>query len=544
MSIASRITSMSNHIENVYNEIKKFGVDLTSTNKNLENITNVLNDNIYSRLPQVDNSSDSSQLLNAQNGKVDEFKMYGNTEQNSYSGKNLCNGATQNVYLNISANSCGIATDNSGLYIPVNGGNYTISTTETQVRYRVACVNNEPSSTAQTAYKGQNKDNTSDTITIDTTGYSYLIVNATDLTKIQIEQGSTATSWEPFVGGSPSPSPNYPQPIKVVTGTQTINVSGKNLYKPFNFVKTNSNIDFTYSTDGSLKGNGTASPTALSMFSSEATNYLITLPAGTYTISGANNKMNLEVVNSSGTNIASTENTSLGARTFTIDSETQVFIRAKVFNGTVVNNEKIYPQLERSSSVSSYEPYYTPQNYTINLGSLEFCEIGDYRDEIYKNNGNWYKKAYIGKVVLDGSEPDWSYRESGVTGIVTSSHLIDDMLSGNYLDGLANYFHNDKSGKEMNSIRFGVNNSRIYLYYSKDMFTSRDDLIAWLPTHNLIAYYPLATPIDIPITDTTLINQLEALSVFTGTNHFTISNTNNILPYIYVKRLKNLESLS
>ena len=113
-------------------------------------------------------------------------------------GKNLCNGINQNVYLNNATNQCGIASNNSGLYIQVNGGNYTISTTATQERYRVACSNNEPSTAAQTSYIGKNKDNTSNSITIDTTGYSYLVVNATDLTKIQIEKGNSASEFQPY----------------------------------------------------------------------------------------------------------------------------------------------------------------------------------------------------------------------------------------------------------------------------------------------------------------------------------------------------------
>lgn len=115
-------------------------------------------------------------------------------------GKNLCNGINQNVYLNTAVNTCGIASNNSGLYIKVDGGNYTISTTASQTRYRVACSNVIPPSVGSaTAYNGQNKDGTSNSITIDTTGYKYLIVNATDLTKIQIEKGSTATTYEPYV---------------------------------------------------------------------------------------------------------------------------------------------------------------------------------------------------------------------------------------------------------------------------------------------------------------------------------------------------------
>lgn len=41
----------------------------------------------------------------------------------------------------------------------------------------------------------------------------------------QLELGSTATSYEPYVGGTPSPNPDYPQPIQTVTGDQTVTIN-------------------------------------------------------------------------------------------------------------------------------------------------------------------------------------------------------------------------------------------------------------------------------------------------------------------------------
>lgn len=46
-----------------------------------------------------------------------------------------------------------------------------------------------------------------------------------DYTDTQLEFSSTATSYEPYVGGTASPNPSYPQTVNVVTGTQTITVT-------------------------------------------------------------------------------------------------------------------------------------------------------------------------------------------------------------------------------------------------------------------------------------------------------------------------------
>ena len=42
---------------------------------------------------------------------------------------------------------------------------------------------------------------------------------------LQLEASATATSYEPYVGGIPAPNPDYPQNIHVVTGEQTVTVS-------------------------------------------------------------------------------------------------------------------------------------------------------------------------------------------------------------------------------------------------------------------------------------------------------------------------------
>lgn len=50
------------------------------------------------------------------------------------------------------------------------------------------------------------------------------------ISNFQIELGSTPTDFEPYVGGIPSPNPSYPQDIRVVSGGQTIKIDGKNLF--------------------------------------------------------------------------------------------------------------------------------------------------------------------------------------------------------------------------------------------------------------------------------------------------------------------------
>ena len=48
---------------------------------------------------------------------------------------------------------------------------------------------------------------------------------AISLSNIQIEEGATATPYEPFVGGMASPNPQFPQPVQTVTGTQAVSIT-------------------------------------------------------------------------------------------------------------------------------------------------------------------------------------------------------------------------------------------------------------------------------------------------------------------------------
>lgn len=63
----------------------------------------------------------------------------------------------------------------------------------------------------------------------DTVYFRFDINNGTmtaEFYDIQLEYGSSATAYEPYTGGQPSPSPNYPQPIEVTDQPITVTVKG------------------------------------------------------------------------------------------------------------------------------------------------------------------------------------------------------------------------------------------------------------------------------------------------------------------------------
>lgn len=148
-------------------------------------------------------------------------RINGSTSQQTYTGKNLLNpNDVQSIFLYSGADRAAWSSGNTGVAIAIEQNTiYTVSTTTSQARYRVAVCDSIPVQGGGdvTCYSGSNRDGTSSSITINSGSHTYIIVNATDVTKIQLEKNNQATSFEPYVGGIASPNPNYPQEVQDTT---------------------------------------------------------------------------------------------------------------------------------------------------------------------------------------------------------------------------------------------------------------------------------------------------------------------------------------
>lgn len=183
-------------------------------------------------------------LTDSDNGKIMDMMLYGKSEQKQYSGKNLL--PTTMYDNNIVQN--GITFTNNG------DGSVTASGTATDTTYFTLWGYNKLGNEGilpglkvgetvsvsdcllqETNSKELLKITTNGTVTINsstTTMFVGIRINKnTTVNKTyypQIEKGSEATSYEPYTGGQPSPSPDYPQEIKSVVNP-TVKVCGKNL---------------------------------------------------------------------------------------------------------------------------------------------------------------------------------------------------------------------------------------------------------------------------------------------------------------------------
>lgn len=366
--------------------------------------------------------------------------------------------------------------------------------------------------------------------------------------RAQIEKGSTATSYEPYVGGTPSPNPDYPQDIRVVTGENVVKVTGKNILKPSeNLQASRQGLTNVVNDDGSIitSGKPTANWNSVVYPIVDITDMLE--DGETYTISQKvkTNKLYLQV-NARNKNTGNVQYIALDnatSKSFTVDKSSYTYsylIQSPLITTwgddtlTITN----YYQLEKSSQATDFEPY-QEQTYTLNLGSIELCGLGDngeggylYKDSIYRNlgDGKWYVHKDVGKIMLDESKT-YSSLDDGPNGIkrfkFTDSSIrnipnyslgvISDIWKGAvYGSGEISEFH-------PNTIAM-LSSNNIFAITTDSTTYTVDDFKTLLNTNPATVYYALATPSDTIITDQTLIEQLESISnasLQNGTNTIT-----------------------
>ena len=493
---------------------------------------------------------------------IQSAQLNGNATQTTYSGKNLFgiedasaitqNGITVSVS-NDTININGTATTSFGVVITSlkkdivfeNGTSYTFS--------------KETTGSVDGSWALQFRDANDATI-LETNPYFYptTVSNASGTAKairlyiasgrkftnytikIQLEKGSSATSYEPYVGGTPAPNPDSPQPISVVTGENVVKVVGKNLLAPFDWTRLSAGITFTAS-NGGITISGTATSNAFMCGNAEMVNNFphAILPAGTYTLSAKDGMAGAQfriVDVSSYTVLAYCEAQST---TFTLTEQHEVSINARVSSGTVIATPvTIYPQLELGSQASDYQPY-QGQEFPIDLGSIELAKIpgSDYKDKILydKTTGKWRIEKQVGKVVLDGTEawPYYSsyggfrYRNNDFN--VSSNNPSEDLICSHFT--VATVRGTSPTAPVIKTYALNTDSTYIFLC---DGTSDVDAFKSWLSTHPTTVYYALATPTTTEITDQTLIDQLEALASATlnqGVNNIWIEiATGNAMP--------------
>lgn len=172
-------------------------------------------------------------ISDSDNGKIMDMMIYGKSEQFTTTGKNLFYLSVGGFISNTdgSINSGNISHIGVTDFIKINGKDITVIarnfslTMKDAYAYRIGFYNSEKAWIKNIILTNKEKYSIS---TAPVTDAEYIRVSApsTIYNTIQVEYGSEATAYEPYTGGQPSPSPDYPQEIKSVVNP-TVKVSSE-----------------------------------------------------------------------------------------------------------------------------------------------------------------------------------------------------------------------------------------------------------------------------------------------------------------------------
>lgn len=207
-------------------QIEQNKTDITS----LKAETNSLKEDLSNKITKFYASNQGeTHITDSDNGKTQDMMLYGKSEQKQYRGKNLIN--SDEYYSKYKQNDGtykGKASEFNKILVPISkyiGTQITVSckvtvpldTTsvliEATINGAVTKGNRIESGKSGVIALTISPRTESDTIKITYGDGGDGIVVASEF---QIEKGSEVTPYEPYVGGQPSPSPNYPQRIKSV----------------------------------------------------------------------------------------------------------------------------------------------------------------------------------------------------------------------------------------------------------------------------------------------------------------------------------------
>ena len=489
------------------------------------------------------NNKGENHVVNSDNGALKNIIVKGNTVQNSTKGLNLINCTPKTTTIN------GITMVNNG------DGTYTVNGTATD-DFDIALA---PYTTKQNIYytlSGCPSGGSKTTYYLDPRGYEYdtgrgttiinpnqdfsnyiRIVIKKDVTvnnllfKPMFNEGQTAQPFEPYTGGQPSPSPEYPQEIKAVNELSGV-MSGKNLLKPHgSYPRTGYGITFNLMNDGiHVNGKCTASSWYTFIYSD-------TLQAGTYYINGIKGASNsrYQVVlykNDVIIGYITTNNFKL-----VLKEKAKIKLSLYVYPGYGTFNDLVLPYMicRNENDLYLYTPYQGQSllNYTLQNPLYKLSDVYDYIDF---NRGKIVRN--IGVITFDGSSDEsWTIygnntNMSGYTinisnAIDTTPCICNKLLT---VDTISTTL--EEAIKVLDNAMY-VSLNKIRGLNTTELFKT------WLNKNPITVYYQLATPVEEPLPSDlqTLLQSLK--TYYPQTN---IMFDTEVEPYINFDYKLNLKS--
>ena len=378
--------------------------------------------------------------------------------------------------------------------------------------------------------------------------------------RLQLEKGSTATEYEPYTGGQPSPSPDYPQEIQTITDSLKITSCAENLYNikdklVFTDEVTIDDEDWITITCDNSSGTTTKFfdfKTRLSHSVKPNTQYDLFIEIKSVSGAGNFNFVSNQPIGQSNTYFGnSLINLNVGTlkSTFTTKSDftgcTSFLNSYATFtagqSGSITFRLSVLNKTAKTLDNFIYQSYISSQ-IQVNLGT-EF--IGGINENCKDTLGIRYNKddgqyhlilnKTIGKIILDGINTTFTASSISLhngkyttcnypnptIGIAPNDSVIQtksDKLIGTSL-------YNTWQGEIMYSI--SCNNKASYLQIClPSTFTTAEQINNWLNSNQSIVYYMIAEPYEVDLgTIDMLLSYDEITNIFTDSDLFPKINT-------------------
>jgi hypothetical protein len=568
-NLATTDSVLSTHKELVDKRFTDVNTEQISQNSLISDILNAFS---------KESEKGTSLKLNSSATKVLGMSIYGNTEQINTSGKNLLKitartASRQGVSSTVSddgtvtysgrmTGSWANITDYTVFSTPLPAGKYTFSidhprTHKIILKYKLA------NNTFSEVIANLTATSTSNTFTVTQpiiAGYLFISAangsNLNDTVKTQLEIGDTATDYELYTDGLPTPRTDFTQVIKNIK-SGNLSVYSRNLFNTIFGNRVFNNVEVKTYEDGSFSLNGTVSigsslitPTYVKSF----------IPAGKYKLvvehlggtveknfAGANFVVSIPIQKGSMvfSSYLSPEDLNGGTKIFDVsitdvlDEKYTPFVWIPHNEATKqgfwnYKNLRLRITLVKDGEDTEFTPF-DINTTSITLPGLN--KIRTYQDCVYFKDGKWYLEKNTGTKTFDGSEPWAKTSEDNVNiyYLVNSINPVSD-----YSDGFSTHFKNAKAYPNKTGT-FAIRGGGQSVFFNHGTISTINEWKTWLNSNNVTVVFP-TLPVTTEITDPATLTQLNKLMetrTYDGMTNISVTGT-DLIPEIKVKYMRKI----
>jgi hypothetical protein len=530
-------------VNNVQNKGTEVLASIPDTYAELDASVKQLNEQIRGKAPVITESTtiqsgSPTTVTDSAEMPLQGLRLYGKSKQVATTGKNLCSIKSCQLSTNLVTSDIVPWTKSSQIYYAFDTQNISGAQAYISIKYhdadkKIVGSNGNTTDCDGTrktgSFNGKYANSGSD---IDLTTIEYISVqlglyrdSATPsfIDNIMVSDDKNAP-YEPYTGGKPSPSPEYPQEIVSAgeKGSIGVEITGKNLFD-LSKEYTNDTVVNTFTF--------TLKPSTKYTLSTDfpATDFPATVNVASIYFGGSSSNIN-GVWKDRPKTFATDSSGNITVKIRTLEQDNAPAIFNDVLNGVY------HIQLEEGNTATSYEPYKTPRTATIpisnGLPGIPVTAGGNYTDE----NGQQYicdeidfsRGKYVQRVwqaEFDGSEDEVWTTANNEKPFRIEKVMPEDMY---YRTGFCNQYKSVSLFTDT-GIVFGVHNATICMsdsgFYDKTLpDRGLSKWKAYLAERPLKVMTYLDTPIETDLTEAQ-IQAYKSLTTFKPTS--IISNDAN-----------------